>query len=73
MKSMRSLGAICAFASALAAPCFAAGPTLSTLAPGAFREIPQNLKVNVVFVGFQQGSGPNQIDTAAFQATLPKT
>ena len=73
MKSMRALGAICALASAIAAPCLAAGPTLSTLAPGAFREIPQNLKVNVVFVGFQQGSGPNQIDTAAFQTTLPKT
>jgi hypothetical protein len=55
----------------LAAPCVAAPPspvpTLTTLAPGAFREIPQNLTVNVVFVGFPAGS----IDTTALTAALP--
>ena len=49
-----------------------AGPSLTTLAPGAFREIPQNLKVNVVFIGFG-GAAPLNIDTTAFKAPLPTT
>ena len=48
----------------------AAGPQLLTLEPGGFREIPQNLTVNVVFVGF---SGSNTINTTAFRAALPAT
>jgi hypothetical protein len=45
----------------------AAGPSLGTLQPGAFREISQDLDVNVVFVGFPAGS----IDATAFQGALP--
>ena len=36
----------------------AATPTFTTLQPGQFREINQNLKVNIVLVGYHQGAGP---------------
>lgn len=52
---------------ALPAGAAAAGPGLTTLQPGAFREIAQDLDVNVVFVGF----APGAIDVAKFQADLP--
>lgn len=41
MKNPLRIGAALLPAGALAAPCLAAGPALTTLAPGAFREIPQ--------------------------------
>ena len=61
---------LCALtASLLALPsgAAAAGPSLTTLQPGAFREIAQDLDVNVVFVGF----APGAIDVTKFQADLP--
>lgn len=60
-------------ATTLGGPSYAAnpkpGPTLQTLSPGAFREITQNLPVNVVFVGFPAGD----ISKPAFEAALPAT
>lgn len=49
----------------------AAPPTLSTLEPGGFRKITQDLTINVVFVGYEQGGSPQEIDEAAFLAELP--
>ena len=49
----------------------AATPTFTTLQPGQFREINQNLQVNIVLVGYHQGTGPRDINEAAFRAGLP--
>src|SRR6185295_15580228 len=46
-------------------------PPLTTLSPGAPVEIHQDLDVNVVLIGFQQGSGPQQIDSNRFRSLLP--
>ena len=46
-------------------------PALTTLQPGQFLEINQKLKVNVVFVGYHQGTGSRQINDALFRAGLP--
>src|SRR5262249_10294228 len=51
----------------------AAPPTLTTLQPGIFRDISQNLIINIVFVGYERGSGPRDIDEARFRAGLPGT
>ena len=48
-----------------------AAPTLSTLEPGGFRNIQQSLNVNVVFVGYEAGSGPFDINTTAYGSVLP--
>lgn len=42
-------------------------PTLTTLQPGGFRTLQQNLEINVVLVGF------DPVDTAAFESQLPQT
>ncbi|HEV8140493.1 MAG TPA: hypothetical protein VGP81_12030 [Pyrinomonadaceae bacterium] len=49
----------------------AATPPFTTLQPGQFREINQNLQVNIVFVGYHQGAGPRDINEAAFRAGMP--
>jgi len=51
----------------------AAPPSLSTLEPGGFRSIEQNLTINVVFVGYEQGAGIQDIDETAFLGELPGT
>src|SRR5262245_61792216 len=73
MKKPLWLAAFCVLAGLLGASAAqGAGPSLTTLAPGAFREIPQNLNVNVVFIGFG-GAAPLTIDPTAFKAPLPTT
>src|SRR5215207_9159553 len=52
-------------------PVSAATPNFTTLQPGQFREISQHLQINLVFVGYQRGGGPRDIDEAAFRALLP--
>ena len=44
-------------------------PTLTTLQPGDFRTITQDLDINVVFVGYETAD----IDEAAFSSGLPST
>src|SRR5687767_13580955 len=51
----------------------AATPTFTTLQPGQFREIDQNLQINIVFVGYEPGSGPRDINEEAFRAYLPQS
>src|SRR5262245_61952651 len=46
-------------------------PPLTTLAPGGSVRIAQSLDVNVVMIGFEEGVGPQQIDTARFRSLLP--
>jgi len=48
-------------------------PPLTTLSPGAPFQIHQDLDVNVVMIGFQDGSGPQQIDGGRFRSLLPPT
>ena len=48
-----------------------ATPEFSALRPGEFQEINQNLQVNIVFVGYEQGIGPRDINEAVFRAGLP--
>ena len=48
-------------------------PDLGTLNPGGFRDIKQNLTVNVVFVGYEKGTGHQDIDESAFLSELPST
>ena len=49
----------------------ASPPSLSVLQPGGFRTISQDLTVNVVFVGYEKGTGARDIDEGAFTAILP--
>jgi hypothetical protein len=49
----------------------AAPPVLSTLEPGGFRNLEQDLTVNIVFVGYEQGAGSMEIDEVAFLDELP--
>ncbi|HSM71968.1 MAG TPA: hypothetical protein VK851_10535, partial [Anaerolineales bacterium] len=46
-------------------------PTLSTLEPGGFLTLEQDLTINVVFVGYEQDGGYQDIDEAAFLSELP--
>lgn len=46
-------------------------PSFSTLQPGAFRSINQSLPVNVVFVGYEAGSGVQNVDETVFREGLP--
>lgn len=48
------------------------GLNLSTLQPGQFREINQELKINVVFIGFERGDGFQQVNEERFRAYLPR-
>jgi len=57
---------------ALAAPP-APPPTLGTLEPGGFRTLTQDLTINVVFVGYEAGAGPTDINPAGFLGELPGT
>jgi hypothetical protein len=50
---------------------FAVQPNFTTLEPGAFRTIAQNVLVNIVFAGYEPGSGYRDIDVAKFGAQLP--
>jgi hypothetical protein len=58
---------------AFAGPASGAPPSFSTLQPGGFRTIGQTLPVNIVFVGYESGSGPRDIQAAAFQGQLPSS
>lgn len=46
-------------------------PTLSVLKPGGFTTISQTLPVNIVMVGFEQGTGSLEIDQGNLLADLP--
>lgn len=63
-------------ASALAAPVSAAvpasPPTLHMLRPGQVGYLVEPLPINVVFVGYEQGGGPRDIDPAGFLADQPE-
>ena len=45
-------------------------PPLETLTPGAVPRIGRRMQVNVVFLGYRQGNGPEQIDDARFRRLL---
>lgn len=46
-------------------------PALTTLDPGGFQDIGQDLDVNIVFVGYEPGAGHHNIDETAFLDELP--
>ena len=46
-------------------------PSLSVLRPGAFLDIAHTIDVNIVFVGYDQGTGRRDIDRPTFLADLP--
>jgi len=46
-------------------------PLFTVLQPGQTREIDQNLQINVVFVGFEPGYLPRDINESAFLSGLP--
>ncbi|HZO88041.1 MAG TPA: hypothetical protein VFB38_06840 [Chthonomonadaceae bacterium] len=48
------------------------GPPLSTLQPGDFLDLRQNLTINLVFVGYRQGTGPQEIDEGRLRSILPQ-
>ncbi len=48
-------------------------PALTSLEPGGFLDIEQDLTVNVVFVGYEPGMGATDIDEVAFLAELPSS
>jgi hypothetical protein len=54
---------------ALAAP--SAPPDLDTLDPGGFLNLEQELDINVVFVGYEEGAGPRDINEGDFLGELP--
>jgi hypothetical protein len=53
------------------APRAVSAPPLGTLSPGGFTRIAQELTINVVFVGYETGAGPRDINAAAFSGVLP--
>lgn len=56
----------------VAADClFAAAPSFTTLHPGQAQTINQNLTVNIVFVGFDPGTGPRDISPSELLGILP--
>ena len=57
----------------MAATAASAPPTLSTLQPGSFQEIDQDLTINVVFVGYEPGAGYQEINETDFLDELPAT
>ena len=44
---------------------------LETLQPGKFQFVHQNLKINLVFVGYNQGDGPRGVNLNTFKKILP--
>ena len=61
--------------SLLASPVTLAAPPpdLETLGPGETITLQQELPVNIVFVGYEQGSGDMEVDADAFADGLPAT
>ena len=49
----------------------AATPSFDTLRPGQAQTINQNLTVNIVFVGFEPGTGPRDINPSEILGSLP--
>jgi hypothetical protein len=75
-KLPRLFGVVALLSSLLALlpwPAAAAPPSLTTLQPGGFREIAQDLDINLVFVGYRPGAGPRDINEAVFRAGLPRS
>jgi hypothetical protein len=56
---------------AKAGPSGGSPPALTTLQPGGFQTISQDLTVNVVFVGYERGAGDRDLDEGAFMEGLP--
>ena len=59
-----------------AASTFGAVPPLArltTLRPGGTTQLAENVTVNVVFVGYRKGAGPQQIDENVFRSQLAST
>ena len=48
-------------------------PTLTTLEPGGFRDIQQDLDINIVMIGFEPGAGFRDINEAALLGELPSS
>lgn len=65
--------AVLVMGASLATAAPASPPALTTLEPGGFRDIEQDLTINVVFVGYEPGAGPRDIDEVAFHAELSQT
>ena len=76
-KVFTTLSVIILLVLALPATAVSAGksapPSLTTLQPGGFRTIEQDLTINVVFVGYEPGSDYANIDETAFLDELPAT
>lgn len=45
-------------------------PRLTTLRPGGTTPLAENVPVNVVFIGYRKGTGPQQLDESTFRAQL---
>ena len=60
---------VCALLLSASAPA-SAQPSFNTLQPGQFREIEQNLQINIVFVGYRTFA---TVNAAFLLANLPKT
>src|SRR5688572_9900138 len=48
-------------------------PSFTTLQPGGFRNIQLDLPINIVFIGFEPGTGVQQINDSRFRSGLPNT
>ena len=55
------------------APVAVSQSSFIALHPGQVQTIEQNLRINIVFVGYHQGSGPRDINEISFRAGLPQT
>jgi len=65
---------ICTLALAAAGAAVAsAGDSFTTLEPGKTRVIAQEIPVNIVFVGYEQGNGDRDIDETQFLSQLPSS
>ena len=70
-KKIRTAIATTLLLIAAAAQAGSPPPALGTLGPGDFRDIQQDLNVNIVFIGFEAGVGVKDIDEDTLLSILP--
>jgi hypothetical protein len=49
----------------------APAPMLTTLSPGGFHDLSHDVNVNIVFLGYEMGGGPQNVDPGTVLAGLP--
>src|SRR5689334_5674197 len=73
VSTLSLLGAAALLSSASPMANAAGVPAFTTLEPGKTRVIGQEIPINIVLVGYEEGAGAREINSAALLAELPAT